>query len=183
MGAAGAASTDDSASDGASSPPEMAAPAREPMPDGSNPADGMRSRDPPENGSSGLPVPPLDDTTCATEPAIGYCVPSDWVDYIHVTPESGMPTSGGDTLGSGDPKGDNAGASDDGNMSGEDGPGGEPPRADAPSGESAEEGAAAKSGCTASPGAPTKTAWSLLGLLLLAPLMSRRRTERTVSGS
>jgi hypothetical protein len=124
-------------------------------------------------GASGVePGRPGDETdppVCTTEPSVGHCLPNAWAESFG--PEVSIPVGDGETSGTG----------------------AEPPREDVPDKGTDGEGAPAgptgtdeaddmddtaekpvSGGCTTSPSAPARTAWALMGLFLLAPLMRRR---------
>jgi hypothetical protein len=170
-------------------PPE---PADEPM-DGSSdspPTDIGDDSDGASDGSSDGLVDPMrpDDRpedNCTVEPAMGYCMPAEWVDYGTEYPTYGGVEDGGAEPGvPGDDKGDSG--SENGDDGGVSEPGGDdgtaPPRGE--EGEMGNDDVVKKGGCVASPSAPTRTAWGLVGLFLLAPLLRRRAaSSRAVASS
>jgi hypothetical protein len=172
--------SDDSTQDGLSEDGSKPAPVGSPEPtDGPSDPDADGSSDP-----GRTPTPP-DEVKCTEEPAYGYCLPKSWTESSGGGYEVpvGAPVPGSDD--GAEPPRDSDGSGN----SGEEGPDGadgdtvgsgspEP----APSGES--DSAVKNGGCAASPNAPTRTAWSLVGLLLLAPLARRgvrRNAERRLS--
>jgi len=158
-------SGDDNAADGGST--------REPVDgkpapaEGSEPSDGV-SDDGFAPDDADRPSP--DDTTCTEEPAFGYCMPNNWADFggsVSPSKDGGAePPRDGESS-------DDASSDDDGGVQAGDDDDSESPGAPTAADGAGEADGVKQGGCSTSPDGPKRAAWSLLGLLLLAPLARR----------